>query len=123
MRGAVINIDEAPRRELQPDRGVSVGLVNETLGSGRLDVHVNMLKPGAAGGPYHYHNDSENVYVVLEGRVRVWLDGVEHNLHPGHVVFIPPGVPHSASNVDTSEARILEIYAPPRPDFMPAYER
>jgi mannose-6-phosphate isomerase-like protein (cupin superfamily) len=55
---------------------------------------------------------------VLSGRVRIRVDGVDHDAGPGDTVFIPPGVPHSATNIGEDDARLLEIYAPAEVDFV-----
>lgn len=117
-RGAVVDPDTAPTRDMRLERGYAIQLVDPNLGSKQLDFHVNVLRAGGAPGPYHLHNNSENVYYILEGQVVVTVDGVEHQMRPGMAVFIPPGVPHSASNVGDTEARLLEIYTPPAPDFV-----
>lgn len=115
--GAVVDPDQAPTRQMQLERGYAIQLVDPNLGSDRLDLHVNVLTAGAVAGPYHRHDSSENVYYILQGDVRVRIDGVDHDLRPGMAVFIPPGVPHSAANVGDTEARLLEIYTPANPDF------
>jgi mannose-6-phosphate isomerase-like protein (cupin superfamily) len=108
----------APRRELQLERGYSIDLVNDRTGSRQLDAHVNVLKVGGVVGPYHLHSNAENMYFILEGSVQVNIDGVTHDLEPGSVMWVPPGVPHSALNTGDVEARLLEIYTPPGADFV-----
>jgi mannose-6-phosphate isomerase-like protein (cupin superfamily) len=114
----VVKSEDAPTKEIQFDRGYAIQLVDPGTGSERLDMHVNVLRPGAAVGPYHLHTEVENVYYILEGKVRIVLDGVAYEPSPGSAVFIPSGVPHSATNIGDSEARLLEIYAPPNRDFV-----
>jgi mannose-6-phosphate isomerase-like protein (cupin superfamily) len=48
------------------------------------------------GSRPHYHRRSTELYYVLEGDGSITLDGVEHEVHQGTVVQIPPGVVHSA---------------------------
>lgn len=115
---AVVDAAEAPTREMQWNRGCTIQLVNPRLGSRQLDCHINVLKAGGVVGPYHLHSSSENVYYILEGEVRVRIDTEEHDLRPGMAVFIPPNIPHSALNVGGTDARLLEIYTPPDPDFV-----
>ena len=68
---------------------------------------------GAPFGKYHYHTASDNIYVVLAGKVSALVDGESHLLSEGDLVFIPAGVPHMTSNGGDTVARALEIYAPP----------
>lgn len=109
---------EAREKELRGGRGVMRGYVDATVGASAVDLHVNRLNAGSGPGPYHRHDRVENVYLVLEGRVRVVLDGVAHVLDPGDAAFIPRGVPHSASNIGDGEALLVEVYAPADVDFI-----
>ena len=104
--------------ELRYGRGLMIRLVDPAVGAERVDLHLNVIRAGSAPGPYHLHTDAENVYHVLDGRVRIRIDGVDHDAGPGDTVFIPPGVPHSATNIGDGDARLLEIYAPAEVDFV-----
>jgi mannose-6-phosphate isomerase-like protein (cupin superfamily) len=118
MKARIIRAAEAPQRPMRLARGTATDLVTPRIGSTAMDVHVNRLHPGAAPGPYHIHTNSENVYYVLAGRLLVRLDDVEAELAPGDAAFIPPGVPHSATNAGDEDAVLIEIYAPGRADFV-----
>ena len=60
------------------------------------------------GAKPHFHKIATELYYVLEGRGSVTLDGVEHEVHKGSLVHIPPGVVHSASG----RMRVLVIGIP-----------
>ncbi|MEO2022256.1 MAG: cupin domain-containing protein [Pirellulaceae bacterium] len=60
------------------------------------------------GAQQHYHLRSTELYYVLEGKGTVVLDGVEHEVSPGSLVHIPPGVVHSAQG----RMRVLVIGVP-----------
>jgi mannose-6-phosphate isomerase-like protein (cupin superfamily) len=99
-------------------RGTAEQLVDGRLGASQVDFHVNTILAGSAPGPYHLHNDVENVYYVLHGRVRIRTEDGEREIGPGDAVFFPRGVAHSATNVGPDDARVIEIYAPTGPDFV-----
>src|SRR3954451_11173702 len=44
----------------------------------------------------HYHERTDEVYYVIDGRGTMVLDGDEIELHPGVVVYVPRGVRHKA---------------------------
>lgn len=114
----VTSIDDAPRRRLRLDRGATAQLVDGAHGRARnLDVHVNYLEPGSGPGPRHYHEEAENVYIVLGGVIEVEIEGEVHRLQPNQVAFIPPGLIHSTSNPGAETATFIEIYAPAGSDF------
>lgn len=108
----------APTKSLRYGRGSIERLVDEGLGAALVDVHVNTILAGSAPGPFHLHNDVENVYFVLHGTVLIRTADGEREIGPGDAVFFPRGVPHSATNVGPDDARIIEIYAPTGPDFV-----
>lgn len=117
-RARVIRAGEGRESELRYGRGRMIKLVDEEIGAKRVDLHLNVILADSAPGPYHFHTSAENVYHVLDGRVRIRIDGVDHDAGPGDTVFIPPGVPHSATNIGEGDARLLEIYAPAKVDFV-----
>ena len=114
----IVRGGSGPRRDLRYGRGKVERIADSELGAKHMDLHVNLLRPGVAPGPYHRHSTAENAYYVLSGDVSVVIDEVEHRLGPGDAAFIPPGVAHSVTNVGNGEARLIEIYAPPDPDFV-----
>lgn len=118
IRASVIRHGEGRESQLRYGRGRMVRLVDADIGAVQVDLHLNVILAGSAPGPYHYHPANENVYHVIDGRVRIRIDGVDHDAGPGDTVFIPPGVPHSASNIGDGDARLLEIYAPAKVDFV-----
>jgi mannose-6-phosphate isomerase-like protein (cupin superfamily) len=117
-RAAVIRAGAGRPSELRYGRGQLIRLVDAEIGARSVDLHLNVITAGTAPGPYHLHSKAENVYHVLDGRVRIRIDGRDHDAEPGDTVFIPPGVPHSASNIGDGDARLLEIYAPIDVDFI-----
>jgi uncharacterized cupin superfamily protein len=119
-KGKAVFVTEAsaPTKTLRYDRGTHVRLVDEGVGASKVDLHINVLKAGAAPGPFHLHNDVENAYYVLHGTVLVRTADEERKLGPGDAAFFPRGVAHSATNVGPDDARVIEVYAPTGPDFV-----
>jgi mannose-6-phosphate isomerase-like protein (cupin superfamily) len=118
-RGArVVRAGDRRSSQLRYDRGSVEKIVDEELGARQVDLHVNRIRAGSPPGPYHFHTTSENVYLVLSGDVVVRIDGVDHRLAAGDAAFVPPGVPHSATNVGSADAELIEIYAPADVDFV-----
>lgn len=117
-RPSVVRLGERRASELRYGRGSVERIVDAEIGARQVDLHVNRIRAGSAPGPYHLHSSSENVYLVVAGEVVVRIDGEDHHLGPGDAAFIPPGVPHSATNVGTADAELIEIYAPGDVDFV-----
>src|SRR2546426_1713141 len=60
------------------------------------------------GAKLHYHKRATELYYVLDGGGAVSLDGVDHEVHKGSLVHIPPGVIHGARG----RMRVLVIGIP-----------
>jgi len=61
--------------------------------------------------PLHLHPEATECVYVLEGEIRVHIDGVEHTVAAGGFTMTPPGVAH-AFTVTSPTARILAIQVP-----------
>ncbi len=61
--------------------------------------------------PLHLHPHEDETFYVLEGDVRMHIDGREHAGRPGHFVAVPRGVPH-AFTVTSETARVLTLLTP-----------
>lgn len=117
MSVRIFHIDEAPRKEMRYNRGTMVELINDAIGARHVDLHINILRPGSAPGPYHYHEKAENVYIILSGTAKIVVEGQEYFAGPEQVVFIPPGLKHSTSNGGNTPLKLIELYAPLGADF------
>lgn len=110
------SIESSPKKVMSNDRGVNHLLVEATTGLGNVSMQVQEFNVGAAFGGYHYHEHSDNIYLVLSGTIRSVVDGETHLLSAGDLLFIPAGAAHMTTNGGDVVARALEIYAPPPGD-------
>jgi quercetin 2,3-dioxygenase len=99
---------EGPRHELG-------GLLQTLLvGSEQSDGQVTMTTVEMAKGPglpAHVHERTYEALMVVEGRLRVSLDGVEHVLTRGDTASIPLGVEHAYGG-DGHYTKVLTMSAP-----------
>lgn len=72
---------------------------------GRLLEFECAVTPGGrlAVPVMHVHPKQNESFVVLEGRLRAVVDGVEGVYGPGETVFIPAGAPHIWANASERE--------------------
>ena len=63
------------------------------------------IEPGGHS-PHHQHGYEHENFVV-EGRGRVFISGTWHDLKPGDIVFVPPGVEHEYANAGEATFRFL----------------
>lgn len=67
---------------------------------------LSVLEPGA-GAPTHFHNEVDEIIVVLEGTLDVWIGEERHRVGANHTVALPAGVPHGFVAVGPAPTRIL----------------
>ena len=72
---------------------VSVLLDGEDTG-GSFSMMEVVAKPGTEP-PYHVHENEDEAFYLLEGRVSVMVDGQIYDMAPGESIFLPRGVPHT----------------------------
>jgi len=96
-----------PRADVPTRQGLPyfLGVSAQTAGASGLSMHMVAIPPGARSAP-HSHRAYETAIYVLEGRVETRCgEGLAESVvnGPGEFLFIPPGVPHEAINLSTTE--------------------
>ena len=81
----------------------SVTVVSSTRDS--LEVEALYAAEGKPP-PKHYHPDQDERFEVLDGRLRVRVDGEERDLEPGDTIEIPRGAVHQMWNPAVREATV-----------------
>ena len=61
--------------------------------------------------PLHRHPDADETFYMLEGEIRLHVDGTERLLGAGGIAVIPRGIPH-AFMVTSPQARMLCLQTP-----------
>jgi mannose-6-phosphate isomerase-like protein (cupin superfamily) len=70
-----------------------------------------LLAPGQTT-ERHYHAETEELYVLLDGSAEMEVDGERRDVEPGDAVLIPPGAWHEI-RAGAQEVRFLCCCAPP----------
>lgn len=100
-------LDRLP--DIDPDEGT---VVDEELAySADVLVKVFALGPNAELNP-HAHEESTNVFHVLEGEVVVIQDDTEERVAAPGVVVHDPGAVHGARNESNERAVLTATFAP-----------
>ena len=82
--------------------------------SGRLQVIMSTIEPGGGTGADPYTHDSdEEVVVVLDGVLDLWVGDEHYVLREGDSITYPSRVPHWNVNHGTEPARVLFCITPP----------
>jgi transcriptional regulator with XRE-family HTH domain len=94
-----------------------LGAVDEFLTpatDGRLQVIMSTIEPGGGTGDEAYTHDSdEEVVVVLEGVLDLWVGAEHYRLEAGDAVTHSSRVPHHNTNPGPGIARVLFCITPP----------
>ena len=104
---------EARRRIAYP----GLKAVDEFLTSnmaGRLQVILSTIEPGGGTGEEPYTHDSdEEVVVVLEGILDLWVSDEHYVLREGDAITFPSRLPHWNMNRGQEPATVLFCVTPP----------
>ncbi len=77
-----------------------------------LEVQFD-LPPQATGGPMHRHRRIQERFEVLDGALRVCVDGHWRTLLAGDSVTVDPGQAHSFANDSSAWVTIITEFRPP----------
>ena len=73
---------------------------------------VDSLSPVGSGPPRHVHHNEDETFVMITGKCKVWIEGVETIAGPGESVFIPRGKEHTFKVIGDEPSRHLVILTP-----------
>ncbi len=106
--GSVIGWDELDLEKVTE-------LISRKLIAGHRQMLVQVYLKRGALVPLHSH-ESEQMTYVLDGMLKVRVDGAEVVVRDGEVVRIPSGVPHQTEALaDTFE---LDLFSPVRSEWL-----
>jgi len=92
----------------QPDKMAKVALA----ATGRVQLDLYCLEPGQSQKA-HVHDDADKIYLVVDGRARVLLDGAEHRLEAGEAIVAAAGAAHGVANDSDARLTLLVVVTPP----------
>jgi quercetin dioxygenase-like cupin family protein len=101
--------EENPQIEICP------GITRRTITSGRsMYQMVAHLKAGSI--MREHRHPQEQIVHILEGKIRLIVAGVPHELAPGDSYYLASNVPHGVETL--LETRVLDTFSPPRDDYL-----
>ncbi len=86
-------------------------LVSGDATGGAYAVGLRISQPGFTS-PLHCHSREDEVFHILEGRLRIWCDGRDIDVGPGDTTALPRGLPHSFQVISATPARLLTTLVP-----------
>lgn len=80
-------------------------------------VTFNWMDPGMERQPLHSHA-FDQLAIVTEGAMEFEVDGHTYVVRAGEALVIPANAPHTAIAVGDQVALNIDVYAPPRDDYL-----
>jgi len=68
--------------------------------------------PAGNGPPPHVHPAEDELFLILEGEYRIYLNGAWTNVGPGTVVYLPRGSVHTFQVVGATPGRHWTLQTP-----------
>jgi quercetin dioxygenase-like cupin family protein len=98
-----------------PSIEICPGITRRTIANGR--TMYQMIATLAAGSRMAEHRHAQDQIVhILEGQMRLIVDGVPHELSTGDSFYLASNVPHGVETV--LQTRVLDTFSPPRDDYL-----
>jgi quercetin dioxygenase-like cupin family protein len=112
---ASLLVRSADAEVLDGDPGGTITLLADATDTGgALTAHRSTFRAGAAGAPPHTHDRATELFLVLDGALRVLVDRDVTVLRAGDLLVVPPGVPHAFEAAPGADAEVLFVLAPAR---------
>ena len=100
---------ESPWIEICP------GIKRRTLASGQTMYQMIAQLDAGSVMPEHRHTQEQVVH-ILEGRMRLIVQGTPHELRPGESFYLASNVPHGVETIENT--RVLDTFSPPRDEYL-----
>jgi uncharacterized cupin superfamily protein len=85
--------------------------LRQQLGVSTFGINLVVLQPGQTGR-IHRHERQEEVYLVLEGELSLYLEGEEHRVPTGGIVRVAPDVRRQLVNRRPQRLALLALGGP-----------
>jgi quercetin dioxygenase-like cupin family protein len=83
-------------------------ILDAAITGGQLTVIDAHGQRGDAS-PVHVHSRDDEAFLLLDGRMTVWVGDQRWQLQPGGVVFLPRDIPHAVRYDIASRALVLSV--------------
>src|SRR5215217_4494182 len=92
--------------KLEPDHVDRFLSLRRELGVTSFGINQILLRPGQRGR-IHLHHSQEEVFLVLQGTLTLWVDGEPRELRQGELARVGPEVKRQLANRSASQDVLL----------------
>jgi quercetin dioxygenase-like cupin family protein len=96
------------------------GIKRRTQTSGETMYQMVAQLDAGSLMPEHKHPQEQIVH-ILEGRMRLLVEGTPHELVTGDSFYLAGNVPHGVETIE--KTRVLDTFSPPRHEYLAADTR
>jgi quercetin dioxygenase-like cupin family protein len=96
------------------------GIKRQTMASGKTMYQMIAELDAGSRMPEHRHPQEQLVH-ILEGRMRLIVDGTPHELSAGDSFYLAGNVPHGVETIE--KTRVLDTFSPPREEYLALDEK
>ncbi|MEV6968311.1 cupin domain-containing protein [Hamadaea sp. NPDC051192] len=125
LRGGVL-VRDSDAEILRSDPSSVITLLADAEATGGvLTSHRTTLRDGTPGTPPHFHANCDELFFVIDGRLRVLLGQEVLTLDEGDLLLVPPYMPHAYAPAPDHDADFLCVFTPgtPRADYLRLLDR
>lgn len=110
----VSNIDIIPKEYMYDSdfqSKMKTLLIGDSIGSEKIYVNIDYVKPGALSTKYHSHSKQEEFFLILSGQGILKIDGEKILISKGSVISKPAGkdIAHQFINNGSEVLEILDV--------------
>ena len=103
-----------------PTIEICPGIARRTVAHGKNMYQMMATLAAGSTMPAHSHPQEQIVH-ILEGKMRLIVDGVPHELSAGDSFYLASNVPHGVEVI--LPTRVLDTFSPPRKDYLAMDEK
>ncbi len=94
---------------------IAPGIRRRTITCGTSMYQMIAKLDAGSRMPEHKHPQEQIVH-ILEGRMKLIVSGVPHELKGGESFYLASNVPHGVETID--DTMVLDTFSPPRDDYL-----
>ena len=98
-----------------PSIEICPGISRRTVVHGSTMYQMIATLGAGSRMPVHQHAQEQIVH-ILEGQMRLIVEGVPHELSTGDSFYLASDVPHGVETI--LPTRVLDTFSPPREDYL-----
>jgi quercetin dioxygenase-like cupin family protein len=96
------------------------GIRRQTVTSGKTMYQMTAHLEAGSKMPEHQHPQEQIVH-ILEGRMKLIVNGTPHELTAGDSFYLASDVPHGVETIE--DTRVLDTFSPPRDEYLALDEK